>query len=179
MTILEETMNKLVRDSVNLILELPDYSIKAKQGKPRPLDGYCSVDFVSDVPVGLEEEKHTDETEGTKIKYDYAGAREITFSLNFHKDNAVDYARRVHIGLVRQSIYDLFWGPDLGIGLRSQVREISEALEGTWEERAQFDFTINAVGRDDELIESIGSLDIAAEFQARGLKYNYNIEVTE
>lgn len=178
--ILEETMNKFIRDIINLIIEEAGFAIKGKQSAPRPITPYATVEFLSDTAIGWEQIEREDEADpSTKIKHDYTGAREIMFSLNFLKTSAIDNARKVRIGLVRESIVDLFHNVDMGIGIRSQVRDISNALEGTWEERAQFDLTLNAVGRDTDIIESIGSLDIDAEYQARGLKYNYNIEVTE
>ena len=178
--ILEKTMNKFIRDIINIIVEESGFAIKGKQDDPRPSTPYATVDFLSDIAIGWEQVEREDEADpSTKIKHDYTGAREVMFSLNFLKTNARDNARKVRTGFVRESIVDLFHNVDMGIGLRSQVRDISNALEGTWEERAQFDLTLNAVGRDTDIIESIGSLDIAAEYQERGLKYNYNIEVTE
>ena len=60
---------------------------------------------------------------------------------------------------------------------RSEVREISESLENGWEERAQFDIVLSAVGTDTDIVRSILTIDIAGEFQSRGLKYNFTIEV--
>lgn len=179
MTILEETMNKLLRDVTNLILEEPEFSIKAKQDAPRPITPYAVVDFISDTPIGWDEVKQSDQSgPSTKIDFEYSGSREIMFSIMFLKDLAVDNARRVWVGLARESISSLFSLANIGLGKRSMVREISINLEGAWEERAQFDITLNTVGTDLDIVESIGSIDISGEFQARGLKYNFNVEVT-
>jgi hypothetical protein len=50
-------------------------------------------------------------------------------------------------------------------------------LENGWEDRAQFDIFLSAVGTDTDIVKSIESVDMACQFQARGLIYNFNIEV--
>ena len=176
--ILEETLNKLIRDTVDLILGVSGYSIKSKQkDAPRPTGDYGDVDFISDTSVGWEQMSGEDQIEGTKINSKSEGLREIALSIGFYRGSSVDNARKVHQGLVRESIQSLFSEANVGLIRRSEVREISEALKNGWEERAQFDIFLSAVGTDVDIIESIDTLDIAGEFQARGLTYNFNIEV--
>ena len=176
--ILEETINKIVRDMTNLILLIPNYTIRAKQkDAPRPTGAYADVDFVSDAAVGWEQFEHVDQPTGTKIDFTTVGMRDIMISINFYRDSAVDNARKVRQGFVRESINAFLNAANLSLIRRSDVREVSEALENTWEERAQFDIFLSAVGTDTDIIESIGSVDIAGEFQARNLVYNFEIEV--
>ena len=98
-------------------------------------------------------------------------------SVSFYRNNAIDNATKSRTGLVRESIQELFRAAKLGLTRRSEVREISEALENGWEERAQFDIVLSAVGTDADIVRSIEAVDIAGEFQIRGLKYNFIIEV--
>ena len=177
--VLKDAVNKLLRDSVNLILAESNYAIMAKQkDAPRPLGDYASVDMINDQGVGIEQHTYTDQDDpDVDIVEDIAGVREIMMSIDFYRDNAIDNARLVRTGFIRESIQVLFRAAGLGLATRSEVREISEPLENGWEERAQFDIVLNAVGTDSDLIRSILSVDIAGEFQARGLKYNFIIEV--
>ena len=97
--------------------------------------------------------------------------------IGFYRNSSIDNARKVHSGLVRESVQALFREAGIGLIRRSEVREISETLENGWEERGQLDIFLSAVGTDTDLVRSIESVDMAGEFQARGLIYNFNIEV--
>ncbi len=178
--ILKDAVNKLVRDSVNLILANSSYLvIEAKQkDAPRPLGDYAAVDFISDTGIGWEQHTYTDESDpDLDIDETIQGVREIMMSVDFYRDSAIDNARLARTGFIRESVQGLFRAAGIGLGRRSEIRELSEPLENGWEERAQFDIVLNAVGSDSDLIRSILSVDIAGEFQARGLKYNFIVEV--
>jgi hypothetical protein len=176
--ILEETINKLLRDTTDLLLSSPGYTIKAKQkDAPRPTGDYGDVDFVSDTGLGWEQFQYEDRDLDSKLDITSKGIRQIMMSIGFYRNSSVDNARKVHQGMTRESVQSLFRQAGLGLTRRSEVREISESLENGWEERAQFDIFLSAVGTDADLVESIGSVDISGEFQARGLTYNFNIEV--
>lgn len=176
--ILEETLNKLLRNTIDLLLATPGYTIKAKQkDAPRPKDPYGDVDFMNDTSVGMEQRTFENNQGDDDLTENISGMREIMFSIGFYKDNARDNARFTRTRLVRESIQDLFRAAGVGLTSRSEVREISEALENGWEERAQFDIVLSAVGTDADIIKSILSVDMESEFQARGLIYNSTIEV--
>lgn len=174
---LEETLNKLIRDSVNLILGSPGFAIKAKQDAPRPIGSYADVDFLNDVHLGWEEHNLTNDTETPDIIESIVGLRSITMSIGFYRTGAKDKARKVRTGFVRQSVQDLFLAADIGLTSRSEVRDIDEAFEDGYEERSQFDIVLNAVGSDSDIIRAIETVNIAGEFQSRGLTYNLDIEV--
>lgn len=176
--ILEETINKLLRDTVDLLLASSGYTIRAKQkDAPRPKTPYGDVDFVSDTSLGWEQTTRVDRGGDDNIDVTSKGMRQIMMSVSFYRDSSVDNARKVRHGLTRESIQGLFRQAGLGLTRRSEVRELTEALENGWEERAQFDIFLSAVGTDIDIVDSIGSVDIAGEYQARGLTYNFNIEV--
>ncbi len=173
-----DTINKFLRDVVNLIIVDTDYTIKAKQsGAPRPTGSYADVDMVTDRSIGWEQHELKDNTGDNDITDTISGVREITMSINFYRDSALDNARKVRIALVRNSIQELFNAADLGLLLRSEVREISEPLENGWEERAQFDIGLSAVGSDSDIIKSILSVDMTGQYEKGGLIYNFTIEV--
>lgn len=176
--ILEETINKLLRDIVDLLLASPGYTIKAKQkDAPRPTGNYGDVDFVSDTGLGWEQFENRNRDSDPDLDTTSKGMRQIMMSIGFYRDDSIDNARRVHSGVTRESVQALLREAGLGLIRRSEVREISEPLENGWEERAQFDIFLSAVGVDVDLVRSIESVDMAGEFQARGLIYNFNIEV--
>ena len=176
--ILEETLNKLIRDVVNDLLSLPGYAIKAKQNAPRPTGSYGDVDFLSDRSIGWEQRNQVDNIADPDIAESITGAREITMSLGFYRDNAMDNARAVRTGLFRQSTTDLFRSAGVGLASRSEIRDISEPLENAWEKRSQFDIVINAVGTDVDIINSILAISISGNFETRGKSIPISIEVT-
>ena len=176
--ILEEALNKLIRDTINLLLASPGYTIKAKQlDAPRPVGPYGDVDFVADTSIGTEQRKYADNASGKDLDVEYTGMREIMMSINFYRDNSIDNARKCRIGLVRESTQEIFSEAGVGLGTRSPVREISTPLENGWEERAQFDIVLSAVGTDTDIIKAILSANISASYQANGDEYNSTIEV--
>lgn len=176
---LEETINKLVRDTVDLLLEQPGYTIKAKQkGAPRPQGAYASVDFVTGESLGWEERIYTNNQGDPDLTENISGLRNITMSINFYRDNSMDNSRKVRTGLVRESIQSLFSLAGVGLVSRSEVRELDEALADGWEPRSEFDLVLNTVGTDSDVVRSILAVDIASEFQSRGLDYNFNVEVS-
>jgi len=176
--ILEETINKLIRDVVGLLLDSPGYAIKAKQiNAPRPSTEYAEIDTISNSRLGWETRKYIDNESDLDITEEIEGMRSIMMSLSFFRGEAVDNANKVRIGFIRESIQELLRSAKLGFISTSEVREISEPLENGWEKRSQFDIVLNAVGTDSDIIRSIQSVDISGEYQARGLIYNLDIQV--
>lgn len=173
-----EAINKLIRDTVNLLLSSPGYTIKAKQkDAPRPIGPYADVDVMLDTKVGWEEHSLKDNTSNPDITDTIRGYRKIMISVNFYRTNAYDNARKVSIGLVRESIQSLFKSAGVGLLTRSDVRQIDEPLSNGWEERSQFDIVLSTVSSDTDIVRSIQVLNIEGEYQARGLVYNFNTEV--
>jgi hypothetical protein len=176
--LLEEPINKLVRDVVNLVLETPGYTIKTKQeGAPRPQGAYAVVDFLASESLGWEQRIFKDNVDNLDVTEYISGLRNITMSINFYRANAMDNSRKVRIGLVRESIQSLFSSAGVGLVSRSEVRDIDGPTDDGWEERSQFDLVLNTVATDQDIVKSIQAIDIASEFQYRGLKYNFNTEV--
>lgn len=176
MSLVEETLNKAVRDIVNLIIS-SDFAIKANQNAPRLQTPHCSVHTMTIKSVGIEQKVLIDRIADPDLDETREGYREIMFSLNFYFDNAMDNAEQVKIGLTRNSILEFLKAADLGLANRSEVRAISEPLETGFEERAQFDFVLSAIGTDDDIITSIETLNIIGDFQTRGISIPITTEI--
>ena len=176
--LLEEAANKLIRDTVDLVLGTPGYTIKSKQkDAPRPTGDYATVDYLATESVGREQRFFEDNETDLDITENIQGSRNLTMSINFYRESATENSRKVKKGLVRESIQALFSIAGVGLVSRSEVREIDEPTEDGWEERSQFDLVLNTVGTDSDIVRSIQSIDIAGEYQARGIDYILNIEV--
>lgn len=174
--ILDLEVNKFLRDIINLLLGSPGYTIRAKQkDAPRPNGSYADVDFVNVSRLGWEQTEFENNSED--LTENISGMREIMMSVSFHREQATNNATKVQTGLIRNRIQDLFKAANLAYIRSSEVREISEAFQQGWEERAQFDIFLSAVGKDSDIVTSIHNVDIEAEYQIRGLIYNSTIEV--
>lgn len=173
--ILQSAINQLIRNTINTILNISGFAIAAKQNSSRPTGSYASVEFVNETRIGYEQKtlENTDDDLTETIK----GMREIMMSLSFYRNNAIDNARRVRTGLLRESIQSTFSSANVGLVRTSEVREISLIRDAKWEEVSQFDLVLSAVGTDEDLVRSILSLDISGEYQYRGLVHNFQIEV--
>lgn len=174
---LNETVNEFMRGIINLVTGEAEYAIRSHQDAPRPKGNYATVHITLDDQLGWEETIMSDHELGLDIDFEKQSMRNITASLQFFREGAYDTASKVKAALARESIQTLFNVAGLGLITRSDVRSIPEPLSSGWEDRAQLDVVLNAVGSDTEVVRSIQSVDIGAEYHARGLVYNLNIEV--
>tara|TARA_R110000744_G_scaffold111795_1_gene209984 strand:- start:335 stop:874 length:540 start_codon:yes stop_codon:yes gene_type:complete len=177
MSIIEETLNKIVREIVDIIIGTNGYTIAAKQNAPRPAGAYASVDAVLIKQLGWEESTLTDRLLDDDIDEHIEGSREVMYSIQFFREDAISNASSVQTGVIRTTIQDKLRAADLGLVSRSDVRDISEALENGWETRAQFDFVLSATGTDDDIITSIMEANISGNFETRGNQLPIDIEV--
>ena len=176
--ILDETLNKFVRDIINLILETPDFAIRAKQqNAPRPIEQYATVDLTTYTSVGTDHFENENGQITDTIERTSSGYRSVMCSVNFYRDDSKDKARTVRKGLSRETIQDLFKAANIGLIRNSEIRDIDFALEDTWESRAQFDIFLSIIDNDTDIINSINSVDVSSVYESRGLEYNFNIEV--
>lgn len=175
--IAEEVINKFIRDVINLVLVTSGFAIRGKPNSPRPKGDYAIVEFMSDTGLGWEQQQVVNRGGDDDLDETIEGLRELMFSISFYRDESIDNARNVRTRFVRESVQTLLKAASLGLIRRSEVRSFSEPLENGWETRAQFDLFLSAVGSDTDIVRSILAVDIAGEFQARGLVYNFTIEV--
>lgn len=175
-SLVEETVNKLVRDSINLITGVSGFAIRANQNHPRPEGQYATVNTTSLTGIGWDYSEMVDRQD-LDVDEKIRGQRDILFTINVLRDNAKTVAENIRTGLARTSIIELFNAAGCGLGSRSDVSGATEALETGWESRATFSFSLNTVQTDEELIRSIRAVDIQGEFQFRGSSTNVTIEV--
>ncbi len=173
----EASLNKLIRDSVDEIVGISGYTVAAKQDDaPRAIGPYAEVDFVSDTMVGWEEFKNTDDSSDVNRRAE--GLRRIMYSISFFRDDAVDNSRLVRLGLVRNTIQSVWNRVNVKLNSRSDVREISFALNSGWEERSQFDLMLSVVDTDEDIVAAIESVSIDGKVEFGSKTFNVDIEVS-
>ena len=174
---MEEVLNKLLRDTINLVMMSSGFAIKAEQkGAMRPVGPYASVSYISSKNLSTEEYEYDERDPVTDLDSKVKVSRSYMFSLSFFRDSSIDNANKTYIGMAKNTVQSMF--STIGVGLleRSPVRKISRVLEDTWEESSQFDVTVNVIETDEEIVKAICAATVSAEFQYRGLKYNFEIE---
>lgn len=174
----ELTINKFIRDNINLILNISEFAILGKQNAPRPTSAYATVSFLNMSTVGTKSTDLVNNPSDLDLTETIKQYREYTFSVNFYRLNAIANSELIRLGFERESIRNLFYTANLGLTRISEIRDLSDILESKFEERSQMDITISALGLDSQIIKSIQSVDIAAEYQARNLRYNFIIGVS-
>lgn len=165
-TATEESINKLLRDTINLILGRTNTIRASQKNAPRPKGNYADVNMVSDLNIGWEQTNYS--ANGIDLDESIEGMREMTYSFGFYRDTAKDDARKVRTKLASQSVQDLFGLAGVGLVKRTEVRNISEALEDAFENRAQFDMSIYMVGSEEEVVCAIDSIDINGVYEING-----------
>lgn len=175
---LADALNKFVRDLANDALAIPNYAIKSKQhGAPRPSGAFCEVDFVSDRQIGSAQLNIENDT-STTVEIESETLRELMISINFHRDDAYDNARKLAMAFNRESVKASFVAAKLGFVRTSIIRQIDQTLEDGWQGRAQFDLFLSSVSSDTDIISCIESLDIELNVDTANNRYTTNIEVT-
>lgn len=176
--IVEEAINKAIRDIIGVILNSPGYAIKANQkGAPRPVGEYAEVLVVTNSRMGWEQREYVDNQLDLDLTENIEGMRDIMVSASFFRGESADNASKVRIGFIRESIQSLLRIIKLGFISASEIRNIDEPLENGWEKRSQFDIVLSAVGTDSDIICSIQSVDILGEYQFCGVTTNLDIQV--
>ncbi len=176
--IVTEAINQALRDSINLITGVSEFAIVAEvdsETDPRPNYPYCAVKFVTSTRLSLEESSY--ENSGEDLQVTHSDNQNLMFSIIFYKTGANDNANKVRLGFARESVKSLMTSQNLGILGRSPCRNISVPIEGTWEERSQFDIVINAVGTDQEIVTAIQAVNMELTSQFNGNNHTQTIEV--
>lgn len=162
--ILTEVLNKALRDIVSFIVGGGYTVIKSQQvDAPRPSVPYGDVTINELTKVGYEEHWFENNITDDDMTEFIEVTRTARITLGFYKEGAIDNANLVHTALTRETVRQGFSSIGLGLGERTTVLNISEALDSSWEERATFDVFINFVGTDESVISSILSAEITGE----------------
>lgn len=161
MNILEEPLNKLVRDAIDTITGVPDLAVRARQpDAPRPNGPYATVDILTRVTIGVEQQEYENNTGDDDLTGTRAGMVESTYTISFFRVGAYDLANQAVVGFTRNAIIDTFKAALVGIGERSPIRVVPQEVSGTLEDRTTFDITLNYIHADEENIFSILTAEV-------------------
>lgn len=180
----DDTINEYIREAIELIINDKDYYvIKADQNKPRKNKPYCTVKITASKSMSLEE--YSDTNSGVaNVNSTSKVMRNIRVSFDFFKNglSANDpfyYAGLCRQALARQTILSKLNGDGLGLATRSQVKNMTHALDNGFEERANFIATFNYVDIDSEELSTIDSVAIGGNYQYKNNSDDFNIGINK
>lgn len=178
MSLLEEPINKVVRDLVTAIVNpvFPLTSIKADQDGPSPAGLYATVKTLTTTTDGyddvLREDSGPNDVQDTLV-----GLRFVGLSINFLRASSRDAAVLFQQGMQRHQTSQALWAVNLGLLSWSEVRDLSQVVDTVIEPRAQLDLVLSAVATDQEIIEAILTSDIVGTYDNQAKQYDLTIEV--
>jgi hypothetical protein len=178
MSLLEEPVNKAVRDLITAIVNpvFPLTSIKADQPGTRPAGMYSTVKTMTTINPGWDQAVRVD-SGAEDVESTLEGLRYIGLSINFFRGSSRDAAVLFQQGIQRHITSQTLWGLGLGLLSWTEVRDLTALVDAAQESRSQLDLVLNAVSTDQEIIEAILTSDIVGTYDNQAKQYDLTTEV--
>ncbi len=135
--------------------------IRGNQNAPSPVDTYCTVLYVTDIPDGTANINITDHaTDDTKMDYSMRCRRNYNYSIQFYRDNATDHAKSL-LMFNETPIGKEFQQTSLfTIKKIESVAQTSEVMSDNFEERAIINIELIVSESQNIEINKVASIDI-------------------
>jgi hypothetical protein len=151
--------NTAIQDSIrSAVLAAGDNTsvIFYRPNAPRPELPYTSIQFLLNAGE-IDDIEAFDQTDNMVKLF---GNREVTYTLNFYGDNALDEANTVQ-GKIRTTTVRQILAENVSIRIwrMEQVRDLSLLMDSGFEERAAFDIVFNIPMEDGSTIQDLGYFD--------------------
>lgn len=128
----------------------------------RPTTSYVVFNVFGDTSNGTYE-KTGIELSDDSIDVTYSSLNQIVVSVNIYYNNAYQVAKNIKNSLMRMDVQEQLWEAGLGYVSTTNIQKIPEAIDGVWEERAQFDITFNIRENVTSNIEAIRKVEVTNE----------------
>jgi hypothetical protein len=133
-----------------------NHVIPQNDGGPRPSGQYATVRVFDPVKIGHDPYSMTTNLlDDTSVDINYSGLRQIMVGINVYRGDALGAMEKLKSSLDRVTIQDYFRAKDIGIINTSETRDLSEVVNGSYEERRQTDFFFFVTNNDTETVEAI------------------------
>lgn len=165
MSISVKAISSVICRLINTI-DSNETAIVSQQG-PIPNGAFASVHLLSVVDLSKFEQQLIDRADpDPDIDETISYLKELMFSINFFRDEAMSRATRFSNLLPSETAREVLHASGLGVGKRGTVRNLTAELSKRYEERAQLDLTFYVVDYDTLLVRSVESVEIDSEIQA-------------
>lgn len=126
---------------------------------PRPKGQYATIRVFDPTKIGHDAYTITEGTlDPTTADFNYYGLRQIMVGVNIYRGDALGAMTKLKASLDRVLTVEYFSGKNIGIINTSETRDLSEPVNGKYEERRQADFFFFLTNQDTENIEAIESI---------------------
>jgi hypothetical protein len=164
---LQNDLDVLVRKFVSLASGLASKAvIPGDDSHPAPNGAYASVKNITKIGSGIDSEVATEGIDDEHVTLKHSGRREITYSVQFYRDGAADFAEGLlsyaststgQIWLAENSLTWQIAGP---------VQNLDSVMGSKNEIRRAVDITLRYQSTSQEDINSIGTVDIELTLSA-------------
>jgi len=153
---LQAYLTTWVRDVTGLNI---NHVIPQNDTGPRPKGQYATIRVFDPVKIGHDAYTVTEGTvDPTTADFNYAGLRRIMVGINVYRGDAIGTMGSLKASFDRVLTQEYFAGKDIGIINTSETRDISEVIDGKYEERRQADFFFFLTNTATENIEAIENI---------------------
>lgn len=123
---------------------------------PRPTGQYATIRIMDPEKIGHDPYKTVTNTlDPTSVDINYGGLRQIMISINVYRGDALGIMTALKSSFDRVLTQEYFAGKNIGIINTSATRDLSDTINGAWEERRQADFFFFLTNEDTETVEAI------------------------
>ncbi len=154
-------------------------SIVARQNGTRPTVVYSTADLLTSINIGIDEKDYEDQAEevGEDVIETISGVRQISISFNFFRDNAFSRASDLKISMRSNQALEYLNSNGLGYIRCSNIRTLTDVIDGFYEERAQMDMDFYISDSKTFIVNTIRTATIGATIEVSGRQDNFNINV--
>ncbi|MCH8821335.1 hypothetical protein IID23_02305, partial [Patescibacteria group bacterium] len=124
------------------------------------------VKLLSSIQTGLDDVVYEDEVDPDEdLNETIEGQRLLILSINMHRNGSFDLASKVYTGLQSNLAIQYLNSVFLGFAGRSEIRDLAERIEGSTEQRYQFDLTLHAVSDFKSIVFAVKQIEINTKLE--------------
>lgn len=151
-------IQKSLHDWVSIELGLK--TIFAHQDGPTPTVQYALINILQASEIG-----HCEADEGSRqvdltIDMEYSGLYNIMVSINVFRDDALSKIIKLRDSVCKVSVKEDLWADGLAFINTSDVRDVPDVVDKSWEQRAQIDFFFHVRSLVTENIDEIKKIEL-------------------
>lgn len=141
---------------------ISDPIIFANSSKPRQTGSYATINILTWLPIGTPGEELTS-LPLDLVQIDYSQTYELLVSLNFFRDNSFNNASNVRDSIDLTTVQEQLRSAGLAFISTSDIRQITDVVKKSMEERYQFDVSFYTRSLTTEQIEQIKKIQVTNE----------------
>lgn len=177
---LQIDLDEKIREFVSLAsgLDFDTQVIPGNDTHPAPNGSYASVLEITDIGSGIDSEVATEGPDDEHVTLKHSGRRVITYSVQFYRTGAADYAKGL-IGYASTSTGQIWLAENsLTWVIAGTVQSLDSIMGSKFEIRRAVDITLRYQSTSEEIINSIGTVDIDFNI-SDSTDTNETLEVTD